>query len=63
MTGHSVEERLTMLEKAVADLQRAATATQPKDNWIERVAGSFRDDPEFGEVLRLGREIRKTGDT
>ncbi|MBM3992870.1 MAG: hypothetical protein FJ303_01755 [Planctomycetes bacterium] len=29
-----------------------------KQNWIEQMSGSFKGDPDFGEILRLGREIR-----
>ncbi|MBI1831154.1 MAG: hypothetical protein HYR84_06865 [Planctomycetes bacterium] len=55
----SVEERLAILEKEMADLKRGITATKAKGNWIENVQGSFKDDPEFGEILRLGKEIRE----
>jgi len=57
-----LEERLTILEKEVAELKRRLPQTPsglPVENWVERVAGSFKDDPEFGEILRLGREIRQ----
>jgi hypothetical protein len=29
-------------------------------SWIERIAGTFRDDPEFDEIVRLGREFRES---
>ena len=28
-------------------------------SWLGRVAGSLRDEPEFAEVLRLGRDARR----
>ena len=31
-----------------------------RENWIDRITGSFQDDPEFDEILRLGREMRNT---
>lgn len=31
------------------------------ENWVDRVSGSFKDDPEFEEVLRYGREYRELG--
>ena len=52
----TVEERLTVLERGFAELKQNVTPT--KQNWIAKVSGSFKDDPEFGEILRLGREIR-----
>ena len=27
--------------------------------WIDKITGSFKDDPDFEEILRLGREIRQ----
>jgi hypothetical protein len=53
----SIEERLAILEKEVAELKRGKV--QDKGNWIRKISGSFKDDPEFGEILRLGREIRE----
>ncbi len=52
----SVEERLAILEREVAELKRASP--QRKGNWIEKITGTFKGDPEFGEILRLGKEIR-----
>jgi hypothetical protein len=52
----TVEERLTIVEKELAELkQKLAPA---KKEWIAQISGSFKGDPEFGEILRLGREIR-----
>jgi hypothetical protein len=54
----NVESRLATLERGLADLkQRMDDRTKP--SWIEKVTGSFKDDPEFDEILRLGRELRK----
>ena len=50
----SIEERLAILEKEVAELKQA----QSRKDWIKEITGSFKDDAEFGEILRLGREIR-----
>ena len=30
-----------------------------KAGWIGRILGSMRDEPDFAEVVRLGREIRR----
>ena len=56
----TVEQRLATLEKELAELKEGNGIHAPKRNWLERVAGTFKDDPEFGEILRLGREIRKS---
>lgn len=52
----TVEERLTIIEKELAELKRKLPPA--RQNWIARISGSFKDDPDFGEILRLGREIR-----
>lgn len=31
-------------------------------NWVDRVSGSFKDDLEFEDVLRYGREFRESYD-
>ena len=58
----TIEERLTILEKEMAELKQGAPSLQSKPNWLEKITGSFKDDPEFGEILRLGNEIRKADD-
>lgn len=55
----SVEERLAILEQEMTELKRGMTSTQAKGNWIEYIKGSFKGDPDFGEILRLGKEIRQ----
>jgi hypothetical protein len=52
----TVDDRLTALESEVVELRNQVAAQ--KANWITDIAGSFRDEPEFDEVLRLGREAR-----
>lgn len=55
----SLEQRLTALEKEVADLKRQLPSNGNFNNWIENITGSFEDDPDFAEILRLGQEIRR----
>jgi len=40
-------------------LKSQASVSKNKSNWISDISGSFKDDPEFDEVLRLGREARQ----
>ena len=49
---------MAALEAAVSELQRRLAAPAP-DNWLQRITGTFKDDPEFDEVIRLGREFRE----
>jgi hypothetical protein len=66
MTHPRIEERLAALEEQVAELakeiQRLHDENQRngKTSWIEKITGSFQDDPEFEEILRLGREYRRS---
>jgi hypothetical protein len=52
----TVEQRLSKLEAEVEGLKRQAATSGTKD-W-HAVVGTFKNDPEFAEILRLGREIR-----
>ncbi|BAU12685.1 hypothetical protein LEP3755_32160 [Leptolyngbya sp. NIES-3755] len=59
----SVEERLAALEAAVKELRQQAAKDQPQRNWLEQITGSFKDDPVFDEILRYGREFRRSDDS
>jgi hypothetical protein len=55
----TIEERLAQVEKELADLKsRMKSLDTPKKNWIKAISGSFKDDPDFAEIVRLGKEIR-----
>ena len=56
----TVEERLTLVERELAELKRRLPAKRNGESWIERIAGTFKDDPDFAEIVRLGREFRKS---
>ena len=55
----ALEQRVSALEKEVAELRRRVRPRETVRDWLERISGSFKDDPEFEEVIRLGREIRE----
>ena len=54
----SLEERLSAVEEAIAQLQKQV-ATPSSKNWLEQITGSFKDEPAFEEVLAYGRAIRQ----
>jgi hypothetical protein len=60
----TVEERLEQLEKEVTLLKLSKSnkvdLAAKKPGWIAKIEGSFKDDPDFAEILRLGREERQT---
>lgn len=55
-TETPIEERLSAVEAAVAELRRRMPASSP--NWLYHVVGSLKDEPAFDEVLSYGRAFR-----
>jgi len=54
----TVEERLAHVENDVAELKTELRRLRSAEGWIDKITGSFKDDPDFEEILRLGQEIR-----
>ena len=55
MTEQELERRLAQLEKDVELLKSA----KPGDkNWIEAIKGTARNNAEYDEIVRLGKELR-----
>ena len=58
MALQQLEQRLIDLERQVAELQREVRPLRPlahaKDGF-----GLFANDPDFDEIVRLGREYRE----
>jgi hypothetical protein len=46
-------------ELALSQLQQQIFITAPS-NWIAQIAGTFKDEPAFDEILAYGREFRQT---
>ena len=66
MDDQSIEVRLETVEKELAELKREVRAKVPAHSapgrgirWLERIAGSFVDDPDYVEAVRLGRAWRR----
>jgi hypothetical protein len=57
MTLEQLEQRVHELERQVAELQSALKPLRPMAS-VEETFGMFGDDPEFDEIIRLGREYR-----
>jgi hypothetical protein len=56
--SHSLEERMEQLEQQFARLSVKVMASPRKKNpW--RTFGAFRNDSDFEEAVRLGREYRE----
>ena len=58
MLDAALEQRMTALEDAMRELQKAMTARNPAPDWLDRVIGSMKDEPAFDEVLAYGQAIR-----
>ncbi len=57
----TIDQRLAAVEKEVAQLKShmQQLATGEAEPWYLKHAGRFANDPDFDEIVRLGREIRK----
>lgn len=54
----TLEKRVEQLEKKIAELSNEKTrSTRRKNPW--RTYGAFKDDPDFENAIRLGREYRE----
>jgi hypothetical protein len=56
--SQELEKRVADLEKKVAEMSAEPTRLVRKKDW-RRTFGIFKDDPDFEEAVRLGREYRE----
>ena len=54
----TVEERLARVERELERFKRDNNAKKSKLGWLEKVRGTFKGDPDFDEIVRLGKELR-----
>lgn len=59
LPASTLEERMSHVEKDLAQLKSQVEHLRSDRGWIDRIKGSFKDDADFEEILRLGREIRQ----
>jgi hypothetical protein len=55
--SQTLEKRVEELERKVAELMEQVLPMRRKD--CRRTFGIFKDDPDFEEAVRLGREYRE----
>ena len=60
MAGSSLEERVSALEEDIARIKEAAERDRNQLPWWEQIAGTFKNDPDYEEAMRLGREYRES---
>jgi hypothetical protein len=58
MTLQELEHRLSDLERQVAELQREVKPLRPFSKMTDTF-GTFANDPDFDDIVRLGREYRE----
>lgn len=58
-TARSIEDRVSALEREMAELNGNLVRERKEGSWIEKITGRFKDDPVIDEIVRLGAEIRR----
>jgi hypothetical protein len=56
----NLEKRVDALERQLKSLKSAVRKNKGEGNWWERLAGTFKDDPLFDEMVEAGRKYRKS---
>lgn len=60
MATSELELRVSALEQELARLKdKLVKEGKIEIPWWEQISGAFRDDPDFEEAMRIGREYRK----
>jgi hypothetical protein len=62
MTLEQLEQRVQDLERQVAELRDELKPLRPLGS-VQQTFGMFAADPEFEEIVRLGREYRNQVNT
>jgi hypothetical protein len=56
-----LEQRIAVLEAEVAKLkQQGKNGESDNRPWPEKIFGTFANDPDYDEAMRLGREYRES---
>ena len=56
----NLEKRVDALERELRSLKSAVQKNKSKRPWWELLAGAFRDDPLFDEMVEAGQKYRKS---
>ena len=65
MSVQTLEERLTAVEIELQKLKQEKAQNEAHKEvipWWEQIRGQFKDDPDYLEAMRLGREWREAED-
>lgn len=60
MSTIEIEERLSALEKRVAEIDKKQETSNETQPWWETIFGSFKDDPYYDKAMAAGRVYRES---
>jgi hypothetical protein len=60
MAAATIEQRIEALEREVRLLRAAVKKGRREKPWWDRLAGTFKDDPLFDEMVKAGQRYRKS---
>ena len=61
MTIAQIENRLLALEETVAEIKSSMSQPiDPRSPWWRTTSGRFANDPDFEEIVALGRAYRES---
>lgn len=59
MATTEIEIRVSALENEIAQLKKKLAKMEKEPTaWWQKISGTFSDDADFDEAMRLGREYR-----
>jgi hypothetical protein len=56
----NLEKRVDALERELRSLKSAVRKDKGKGPWWERLAGAFKDDSGFDEMVEAGQKYRRS---
>lgn len=56
----NLEKRVDALERELRSLKSTVRKTKSDKPWWDRLAGAFKDDPAFDEMVEAGRKYRRS---
>lgn len=56
----NLEKRVEALEREIRSLKSSVQKAKSKAPWWERLAGAFKDDPLFDEMVAAGQKYRRS---
>jgi hypothetical protein len=54
--SETLESRVARIERELELLK--TRVPDDKSNWLAEITGIFKDNPDFDEIVRLGKEMR-----